>query len=92
MIDGESIEHGSIRFLPRDGRGIVVGGRIQQGAYRIEMEPGSKRVEIRSSQFVGERVLLPRWSFGPRNAGDDSCCLQPRKQLASRRDVGQLES
>lgn len=58
-MDGESIDDGSIRFLPRDGRGMVVGGPIRQGAYRIEMEPGWKRVEIRSSQLVGERVLYP---------------------------------
>ena len=58
-IDGESIEAGSIRFLPRDGRGMTSGGAIQDGAYRIEMLPGPKRVEIRSSRPIGEHTLYP---------------------------------
>lgn len=55
-LNGESLADGSINFLPADGNGVTSGAKIVNGTYRADVPPGPKRVEIRSTKVVGQKV------------------------------------
>jgi len=54
-LDGKPLDAGSISFLPVDGNGVPSGAKISGGAYRADVPPGEKRVEIRAPKVVGQR-------------------------------------
>lgn len=57
--DGESLDVGTITFLPSSGEGIKCGGLIEKGAYKIDPKlgpmVGSHRVEIRWAKPTGKK-------------------------------------
>jgi len=59
-VDGQSLESGSIAFIPLPGtRGRSAGAEIIQGAYSVAAEsgpaPGKYRVEIKAMRKTGRR-------------------------------------
>lgn len=56
-IDGTPVENGMISFYAVDGNAPTAGGRILNGKYSVEVNPGLCRVEIRVSKAVGEKKL-----------------------------------
>jgi len=49
-FDGNPIESGEIRFLPKNGEGGVGAGSIENGKYSIECAPGEKNVQISATR------------------------------------------
>jgi hypothetical protein len=49
-FDDAPVEKGEVSFIATDGSGATAGGVIENGAFRFETKPGSKRVEIRASR------------------------------------------
>jgi hypothetical protein len=69
-LDGRPLEDGSILLTPMEGtRGVVVGGPIERGRYRLagDASPavGWNRVEIRAMRKTGHMVPKP---FSPRGS------------------------
>ena len=47
-MDGTPVERGDILFMPTEPGPSVDGGKINNGAYSVEVKPGTKRVVIRA--------------------------------------------
>ena len=46
-LDGEPLAHGTIAFLPADGKGPTAGGLVTAGGYEVQgMAPGRKLVRV----------------------------------------------
>lgn len=46
-VDGEPLAHGTIAFLPADGKGPTAGGIVKDGQYEVRgMAPGRKIVRV----------------------------------------------
>lgn len=61
--DGQSVDLGTIRFEPTDGRGSVSEFPISAGRYSGELTPGKKRVIIQGKRQDG--VTHPGGPTGP---------------------------
>jgi hypothetical protein len=67
-LDGEPIANGTIEFRAVDGNGPTAGGLITEGRYSLQLQPGSKVVEIHGYRQVGEeRDRMFGNSNGPMN-------------------------
>ena len=53
--DGQSVQQGLIAFIPADGRGPSAEAVVQEGRYRVDVAPGSKKVVIEGHEKVGEK-------------------------------------
>jgi len=53
-FDGKPLEKGNIVFDPVDGKGGSVIGSIVDGQFTVLSEPGSKKVQISSTQESGK--------------------------------------
>ena len=72
-LDGRPLEQGSIVFTPVDGtKGIVTGGRIENGRYRLTGKAGPtigrNRVEIHAVRKTGRPATK---TGNPLEQGDD---------------------
>lgn len=67
-LDGQPLESGTIMFVPADGKGQPQSGEIKNGQYSVNVEPGSKIVQITSSKVVGQK---PRYENSPNSPIDD---------------------
>jgi hypothetical protein len=54
-LDGEPIANGTIEFRAVDGNGPTAGGLVTEGRYSLQLQPGSKVVEIHGFRQVGEQ-------------------------------------
>ena len=46
-LDGEPLAHGTIAFLPADGKGPTAGGLVTAGGYEVRgMAPGLKLIRV----------------------------------------------
>lgn len=56
--DGKPIEHGSISFVPVDGRGPGGGAAIRDGKYEAkDVSLGSMKVMINAAKFTGKKKM-----------------------------------
>ena len=55
-LDGETVDEGSISFVPSDGQAPTAGGLIEDGKYSVTMAPGPKKVSINSPETIGQRA------------------------------------
>lgn len=54
-LDDQPLPNGTISFIPQDGQSPTAGGVIEDGRYRVAIEPGPKTVRISASQVVGQQ-------------------------------------
>ena len=86
-LDGRPVEKGSILFTPIEGtRGVVTGGQIKDGLYRLAAAKGpvvgQNRVEIRAVRMTGKRI--PKGLGGTGEMVDEQVeAVAPRFNLQS---------
>jgi len=78
-LDGEPLAHGTIAFLPADGKGPTAGGLVTAGGYEVRgMAPGLKLISIEgfaveaafpatSAELAEQAAARPRKPSDPAN-------------------------
>ena len=54
-LDGDTVDEGSISFVPSDGQSPTAGGLIENGTYSVDVPPGPKKVMITSPEVIGQK-------------------------------------
>jgi hypothetical protein len=56
-FDGQPLKSGAIHFESIDGKAPPADATIVDGAYKVELPPGDKRVSISSPRVTGKRKM-----------------------------------
>lgn len=59
-LDGNSIEVGTVTFVPTDGQSPTSGGAISGGRYSARVPIGEMKVAFSAPRPVGKKKLYPR--------------------------------
>jgi hypothetical protein len=54
--NGEAMPNGDIMFIPEDKKVAPEAGVIKDGTYKIKLQPGKYRVEIRAVRPTGKQI------------------------------------
>jgi hypothetical protein len=59
-FDGTPIEKGTISFYPVDRKSVSTGGSIVNGAYKVDVPPGTMKVHISMGTIIGYKELYEK--------------------------------
>lgn len=88
-FEGDSVKNGAIIFLPADGKGPSAGGKIVDGAYRVDgLTAGKKTVQITAgADYSGPKIDPEELAQAKKKAAPPKQLVIPNDAIGNNAEV-----